>query len=133
MLSKKTIDSKDEFLSQYCAETDTKVRMATLVTFWNSSKPYERLEFVKRLMKIVGGSTYELQILQLSTEHMVNLPNKNYKHIVVPTRWIEFFLAQTAVDKVTFMESVWLKSTPAEQNLIIQDLQHFFGSAAPLE
>ena len=121
------VHSREEFLTQYDAQTDTKVRMATLVTFWNSSTPFERLEFVKRLIKIIGGSTYELQIQKLSAEHMAKLPNKNYTHIKIPPHWIEFFLAQTASDKVVFMENVWIKSTPGEQNLIIQDLQHFFG------
>lgn len=82
-------------------------------------------------MKLVGGSTYELQIHALTNDHMVELPNKNYKHIVVPEHWVKFFLAQTAADKVTFMESVWLKSKPNEQNLIIQDLQYFFGPSDP--
>lgn len=124
------ITSKDKFLSEYGKQTDTKVRMATLVTFWNSAQPADRLEFVKRLMKIIGGSTYELQISKLTADHMVELPNNNYKHIIVPPQWLEFFLAQSAADKVNFMEAVWLKSTPGEQNLIIQDLQHFLGGDA---
>lgn len=101
--------------------------MATLVTFWNRAQPADRLEFVKRLIKIIGGSTYELQISKLSADHMVELPNNNYKHIIVPPLWLEFFLALPAADKVDFMESVWVRSTPGEQNLIVQDLQHFLG------
>jgi len=121
------IKSNEEFLGQYAAQTDTKIRMATLVTFWNMVDSSDRLEFVKRLMKIIGGSTYELIIPKLSVDHMVELPNNNYKHIKVPPEWTEYFFARSPADKVTFMENVWLKSTPAEQDLIIKDLQHFIG------
>ena len=78
------IKSNDEFLTQYAAQTDTKIRMATLVAFWNMVDCTDRLEFVKRLMKLIGGSTYELIIPKLSEDHMVELPNNNYKHIKVP-------------------------------------------------
>ena len=77
------IKSNEEFLAQYAVQTDTKIRMATLVTFWNNVDATDRLEFVKRLMKLIGGSTYELQIPKLSVDHMVKLPNNNYQHIKV--------------------------------------------------
>ena len=127
--------SKDKFLSEYGEETDPQVRMATLIKFWNSSQPAERLEFVKRLIQITGDSTDEPRASELSAEHMVEFPDNDeysYKDITVPPRWLGLFLAQSAADKVTFMEAVWVKSTPAEQDHIKEDLGNLLAGGTTI-
>lgn len=127
--------SKDDFIAQYRALGDIRLRLATLAAFWNRSKRTERLRILRALIALItrkapGSEPVKKTMAKYTKDNMQRLPMQNYEDLTIPEVWVLWFGAVSSDEKVAVLTAMWNGCTDTERQLIVKDMQAFFGAGA---
>uniref|UniRef100_A0A7S2SEB7 Uncharacterized protein n=1 Tax=Mucochytrium quahogii TaxID=96639 RepID=A0A7S2SEB7_9STRA len=103
-----------------------RMRLATMATFWNASSNQDRLAIFAAFIQVLTGESKPIQVESLSA-----LPMDNYKDVVIPQTWTDFFNSLDQGDKVKMFYQIYGHCTDIERNMIIRDLKEFFPNVSP--
>ncbi len=60
-------------------------------------------------------------------EHLCELPMDRYADVEIPAPWFVEYCSLTPSEQVALLRLGWQCSTPADQQLILSDMEYFFG------
>jgi hypothetical protein len=136
------INSCKHFGLVFSATSDTRLRLATLATFWNLATLDHRWQIFKRFLRIVAGPRSVDEgipadmaegphISHFTRDVLTALPMANYADVTVPRTWMLFFQNLAETDRVEVFNTCWELCTDTERGLIIQDVRTFFVPGGP--
>jgi len=101
----------------------SRLRLSTMATCWNESRPEERLELFKRFLSVLTGAEHPDPGLPLDA--MEDLPMQNYADITIPENLIAFFKSLDVAGKVQAMNVLFDSCNDEEKAFISGDLKMF--------
>mmetsp|Transcript_12653 Transcript_12653/g.24537 ORF Transcript_12653/g.24537 Transcript_12653/m.24537 type:complete len:263 (+) Transcript_12653:283-1071(+) len=104
----------------------SKLRLATMATFWNEATLDERMTIFVRFLQVLTGASNPIAGANFPKSMLTPLPMENYADIEVPAVWITYYKSLDAEAKVSLFEEIYAACTDLEKSLIASDLKDYF-------
>ena len=126
------------WLSIFTTQSDARLRLGVMASFWNEGTKAERLLIFFRFLAIIGGDTATssangdsslLDSLKadFTEDRMTDLPLDNYSDLEIPEQWIKYFKDLSPDNKGEYFEAMYKTLSETEKTLVINDLRYFYS------
>jgi tetratricopeptide (TPR) repeat protein len=119
------------WLSIFTTQSDVRLRLGVMASFWNEANKSERLQIFYRFLSIIGGVSAtddQLELLKanFTEDRMTDLPLDNYSDLEIPEHWIIYFRELHPDNKGEYFEAMFKSLHESEKTLVINDLKYFY-------